>query len=46
MLKKQVTVIFQIIGSKTLTSRSGFAKQVLTMKPDVKFVIKNLNDPK
>ena len=34
-----------MIGWKTLTSRGGLARQVLTMKPDVKFAIKRLNYP-
>ena len=40
--KEQVEVIFQMIDCKILISRSGLARQVLTIKPDVKFVIKML----
>ena len=40
--KEQVKVIFQMIDCKILISRSGLARQVLTIKPDVKFVIKML----
>ena len=34
-----------MIGWKTLTSRSGLARQVLMIKRDVKFVTKRLNYP-
>ena len=34
-----------MIGWKNLTPRSSLARQDLTMKPDVQFVIKRLNYP-